>query len=213
MLPKASLRCLCFALTLCWLPAASFAHAQKPTLIVCYGDSITAGYGLSSSDAYPDDLEMLLRKRGYKVRVNNQGESGATTKDALDDVQKIIAKRPDIVIVEFGGNDGLRGLRLENTEKNLDAVLTAFDAAHIRVVLAGITLPPDYGKQYIAQFEKIFRDLAARHHAALIPMLYRDLIGKRGMIQSDGIHPTVDGSIVIARTVAEVVEPMLRSSK
>lgn len=210
---KSMMRKLLSILPLLLFTATAFAAAQKPTLIICFGDSITAGYGLESREAYPDALEELLHRHGYKVRVNNQGENGATTKDALDDVQKIIRKNPAIVLVEFGGNDGLRGLRLENTERNLDQVLTALDAAHIRVVLAGITLPPEYSKAYIADFEKIFRDLAAKHHAVLIPMLYRDLIGKQGMIQRDGIHPTADGSRVIAKTVAKAIEPMLASMK
>lgn len=193
--------------------AAALSAAQKPTLLICFGDSITAGYGLDSREAYPDALEDILRSRGYNVRVGNQGESGATTKDALDDVQKIIRMKPAIVVVEFGGNDGLRGLRIENTGQNLDRVLTALDNAHIRVVLAGITLPPEYGKAYIAAFEKMYRDLAAKHHAVLIPMLYRGLIGKEGMIQRDGIHPTADGSRVIAKTVAQSIEPMLAGMK
>ena len=187
-------------------------HPAQP-LIVCYGDSITAGYGLSTDEAYPDALGNLLRKHGFNYYVKNQGVSGATTKDALSGVQQIIGMHPDVVIVEFGGNDGLRGLRIENTQQNLDAVLTALDAAHIQVLLAGMTLPPDYGKDYIAAFEKMFRDLAAKHHTAFIPMLYRDLIHKPGMIQQDGIHPTADGSIVIAKTVAAVLEPMLKKSK
>ena len=200
-------------LTLLILLAATSAFAQKQTLVVCFGDSITAGYGLKTGEAYPDALQTLLSKHGYKVKVANQGESGATTKDALDDVQMIIRMHPDIVLVEFGGNDGLRGLRLENSEKNLDAVLTALDSAHIRVILAGITLPPEYGKDYIAKFENMYRELATKHHAAFIPMIYRDLVGKQNVIQRDGIHPTAQGSELIAKTVAEVLEPMLKSSK
>jgi acyl-CoA thioesterase-1 len=191
--------------------AGAVQHPAQP-LIVCFGDSITAGYGLSSGEAYPDALENLLHKHGFNYHVNNQGVSGATTKDAMNGVQSVIRLNPDAVVVEFGGNDGLRGLRIENTTNNLDAVLTTFDAAHIPVVLAGITLPPDYGKDYIAAFEKMYRELAAKHHAAFIPMIYRDLAHKPGMIQADGIHPTADGSIAIAKTVAEVLEPMLKKA-
>lgn len=198
------------SLTLFFLLAATSALAQKQTLVVCFGDSITAGYGLKTGEAYPDALQRLLLKHGYKVKVANQGESGATTKDALDDVQMIIRMHPDIVLVEFGGNDGLRGLRLENSQKNLDAVLTALDSAHIRVILAGITLPPEYGKDYITKFEKMYRELATKHHTAFIPMIYRDLVGKQNVIQHDGIHPTALGSELIAKTVAEVLEPMLK---
>ena len=202
--------CTIAALLICF---AISAYASQPQpLIICFGDSITAGYGLAPEDAYPDDLERLLQKHGFNYHVRNEGLSGATTKDAVSMVQKIISMHPAVVVVEFGGNDGLRGLRLENSQQNLDAVLTALDNAHIKVVLAGITLPPEYGKDYIAQFEKLFRDEAARHHTALIPMLYRDLLHKPGMIQADGIHPTVEGSLILAKTVAESLEPLLKKS-
>lgn len=187
-------------------------HASQPW-IVCFGDSITAGYGLAIDDAYPAALESLLHKHGYDYRVDNQGVNGATTKDALDTVPKVIRRHPEVAVVEFGANDALRGLTLKETEDNLDAVLNLLQSAHIQVVLAEMTLTPDYGKDYIARFQKIFEDQAAKHHAALIPALYRDLDHHAGMVQSDGVHPTVDGSIAIARTVAEVLEPMLKKTQ
>jgi acyl-CoA thioesterase-1 len=187
--------------------------AQQPAsrpLVVCYGDSITAGYGLQTGQAFPEALERDLDARGYRYKVLNQGTSGATTKDAVAGLRAILALHPAVVVVEFGGNDGLRGLPLTETRRNLDAVLTAFDHAHIKTVLAGITLPPNYGPEYIASFEQLYRDLAVRHHSAFVPMLYKSLIDVPGTIQGDGIHPTAKGSELIARTLLTAVTPLLR---
>jgi acyl-CoA thioesterase-1 len=195
------------------LPAVLGLTAQPPDsrpLVVCYGDSITAGYGLQSGQAYPDALQRDLDARGYHYKVDNQGTSGATTKDAVAGVRTILLRHPAVVIVEFGGNDGLRGLPLEQTRRNLDAVLTAFDNAHIKTVLAGITLPPNYGAEYIATFEQLYREEAAKHHTVFVPMLYKNLINVPGTIQGDGIHPTAKGSELIARTLLTAVVPLLR---
>jgi acyl-CoA thioesterase-1 len=189
--------------------AGPLLAAERPVL-VCYGDSITAGYGLETGQAYPDALQRDLDAKGYHIKVNNQGTSGATTKDALADLHSVLLSHPAVVIVEFGGNDGLRGLPLAETRHNLDAVLTALENAHIKILLAGITLPPNYGREYIQQFELVFRDLAKKHHVAFVPMLYKDLINVPGTIQPDGIHPTAKGSEIIARTLLPALTPLLR---
>ncbi len=108
----------------------------------------------------------MLDAQGYAYKVVNQGTSGATTKDALATLPDVLRLHPAIVIVEFGGNDGLRGLPVAQTRANLDQVLTALEKAHVKILLAGITLPPDYGPDYIRSFDQIFRDLAAKHHVA-----------------------------------------------
>ena len=182
--------------------------ADRPT-IVCYGDSITAGYGLQPGQPFPDALQRDLDQRGYKYKVENRGTSGATTKDAVANVNAIIQSHPAVVIVEFGGNDGLRGLPPDQTRKNLDTVLTALDAAQIKILLAGITLPPNYGPDYIRSFNDVFRDLAAKHRVTFIPMIYKDLINVPGTIQQDGIHPTTKGSEMIARTILPKLTPLL----
>lgn len=198
-----------------FLAASGFIRAvwaaDRP-LIVCYGDSITAGYGLLTGQSYPDALQRDLDSRKLNYKVVNQGTSGATTKDAADGVRSIILMHPEIVIVEFGGNDGLRGLPPDQTHRNLDAVLTALENAHIKVLLAAITLPPNYGRDYIQAFDQTFRDLATIHHPAFVPMIYRDLIHVPGTIQSDGIHPTAKGSEIIAQTILPVLLPLLRPS-
>jgi acyl-CoA thioesterase-1 len=188
--------------------AAGVPVADRPILI-CYGDSITAGLGLRDGEAYPQDLQKLLDARGYAYKVVNQGTSGATTKDALAGLPYVLRLHPAIVIVEFGGNDGLRGLPVDQTRANLDQVLTALEKAHAKILLAGITLPPDYGRDYIRSFDEIFRSLAAKHHIAIVPMLYKDLINVQGTIQGDGIHPTAKGSAIIASTLYSALQPLL----
>ena len=183
--------------------------ADRPVL-VCYGDSITAGYGLPAGQSFPDALQRELDHSGYHYKVVNQGTSGATTKDAVADCQPSSRCTRQVVIVEFGGNDGLRGLPLDQTRRNLDQVLTALEDAHIKVLLAGITLPPNYGPDYIQSFEQIFRDLAAKHHTAFVPMIYKDLVHVPGTIQPDGIHPTAKGSEIIAETLLPALKPLLR---
>jgi len=191
------------------LLAANASAADRPVL-VCFGDSITAGYGLHTGESYPDFLQQKLDALGYHYKVNNQGTSGATTKDAVGELHSILLLHPEVVVVEFGGNDGLRGLPPDQTRRNLDQVLTTLEGAHIKVLLAGITLPPNYGADYIHAFEQVFRDLAAKHHSAFVPMIYKDLIHVPGTIQSDGIHPTVKGSEILADTLFTALKPLLR---
>jgi acyl-CoA thioesterase-1 len=192
------------------LLTGSLLAADRP-LLVCFGDSITAGYGLASGQSYPDALQRDLDAKGYHYKVNNQGTSGATTKDAVASLRTVLLLHPAVVIVEFGGNDGLRGVPPAETRHNLDTVLSALEAAHIKVLLAGITLPPNYGRDYIQQFEQVFRGLAARHHIAFVPMIYKDLVNVPGTIQPDGIHPTAKGSEIIARTLLPKLTPLLKN--
>jgi len=196
--------------SLCLLIGTSPLVAASRPQIICYGDSITAGYGLNPGQAYADALQRDLDQRGYSYKVSNMGTSGATTKDAVANVATVVKANPAVVIVEFGGNDGLRGLPLVQTQKNLDAVLTALDNAHIKVLLAGITLPPNYGQDYIGAFDDVFRDLAAKHHTAFVPMIYKDLVKVPGTIQEDGIHPTAKGSEIIAKTLLPALTLLLR---
>jgi acyl-CoA thioesterase-1 len=204
-------RSLIVSLWLILLAGPLFA-AGRPVL-VCFGDSITAGYGLQTGQAFPDALQRDLDARGFPYQVRNQGTSGATTKDAVASVRSILALHPEVVIVEFGGNDGLRGVPPDQTRRNLDQVLTALDNAHIKILLAGITLPPNYGQDYIRQFEQVFRDLAQKHHIAFVPMIYKDLVNVPGTIQPDGIHPTAKGSEIVAKTLLPALAPLLRKGR
>ncbi|HEU5351920.1 MAG TPA: arylesterase [Terracidiphilus sp.] len=192
---------------------AASAHSQSKPTLVCFGDSITAGYGLAPGQSYPDALRRDLDKLGYRYQVVNLGTSGATTKDAVERLPTVLRLHPSVVIVEFGGNDGLRGLPLSATRQNLDIVLTTLLHAHIRVLLGGITLPPNYGPDYVHAFDQVFRQAAARTRVAFVPMIYKDLIHVPGTIQPDGIHPTAKGSEILARTLLPALEPLLHKPR
>ncbi len=185
-------------------------HAAGPEKrLICFGDSITAGYGLDGAQSYPAALQRLLSSRGYSYRVVNEGVSGNTTKDAVARLNSILAQHPEAVVVEFGGNDGLRGLPLDATRRNLDTVLTTLQAAKIRLLLVGITLPPNYGAEYIQSFNAVYRDAASKHHLPLMPMLYDGIYTLPGTIQEDGIHPTAKGSELIAEKLLPILLPLL----
>jgi len=196
---------VCFAIS---LSSIARAAAHEP-LVVCFGDSITAGHGLDPSQAYPVFLQHDLAARGYHYRVINAGVSGNTTKDALDRLPRVLSLHPAAVIVEFGGNDGLRGFPLNVTEHNLDTLVGRLRAAHIPVLLAGITLPPNYGQDYIHQFDEMYRRVAQKYHVPLLPMLYAGIYNLPGTIQPDGIHPTAKGSRLIAQHLLPLLLPLL----
>lgn len=196
-----------------WFIFAAAPISAADRVLVCFGDSITAGYGLPSGESYPDALQRDLDAAGYHYHVVNRGINGATSQDAVEQTRAVLALRPEVVIVEFGGNDGLRGLAPSSIERNLDTVVSTLEAAHVQVLLAGITLPPDYGIDYIHQFEQVYRDLATKRHTAFVPMIYKKLLNIPGTLQADGIHPTAKGSELIAETLLPVLEPVLRKDK
>ena len=189
-------------------------NGQRPSdarpVIACFGDSITAGYGIDDpGKTYPADLQRMLDGEGFHYRVLNEGVSGNTTKDAVNRVAHVLARHPQIVVLEFGGNDGLRGLPLSQTEANLASVLQQLQSAHVQVAVAGITLPPQYGGDYIARFNAIFPNLAKRFHVPLLAMILTDVYGIPGNIQQDGVHPTAKGAEGVARNVEHLIRPLL----
>jgi acyl-CoA thioesterase-1 len=187
----------------------SQAAGSRPVL-VCFGDSLTAGYGTDSGQSYPDYLQADLNARGYKYRVVNEGISGNTTKDGVERVGSVIALKPALVVVEFGGNDGLRGLRIEDSRANLDKIVGALKASGTKVVLAGITLPPDYGPDYIRQFNETYALLAKKYQVPMLPFLLKGVFGVDGMMQADRTHATAKGNEVVAKNVLPLVTPLLK---
>ncbi len=206
----------CLPLILAALCGSLFAHAAAPgdvPIIVCFGDSITAGYGVDPGHSYPDYLQRDLDARGYHYRVVNQGVSGDTTKDGVDRLSTVLALHPAVVIVEFGGNDGLRGLPSTATRANLDTIVAALlqsgSRGRSKVLLAGITLPPNYGPDYIQQFSGMYQEVAAKYHLTLLPMLYDGIYTVPGAIQQDGIHPTAKGAQLLAAHLVPLLLPLL----
>jgi acyl-CoA thioesterase I len=196
------------------IPATQPDLAADPRpRIVCFGDSLTAGYNTEAGQAYPDFLQTDLDQRGYHYRVINAGISGNTTKDAVERVDRILAMKPALVIVEFGGNDGLRGLPIADTRANLDKVLATLTAGGTRVVLAGITLPPDYGPDYIQQFNQTYTLLAKKYHVPMLPFLLQGVFGNEGMMQADRTHATAAGNKIVATNVLGLIQPLLRKQQ
>jgi acyl-CoA thioesterase-1 len=200
---------------------AGTAPAQKPDaasetrvpdhrpVIVAFGDSLTAGFGADPGKSYPDFLQRNLDRHGYHYRVVNAGISGETTTDALARLATVTALKPVIVIVEFGGNDGLRGLPVATTRSNLEQIIDALKPSGTEIVLAGMTLPPNYGPDYIRKFQSIYTDLAAREKVTLIPFLLAGVAGTTRYMQQDGLHPTAEGNRLVAATVMKYLEPLL----
>jgi acyl-CoA thioesterase-1 len=186
------------------------AEVDMRPLLVCFGDSLTAGYGTDPGQAYPDDLQKLLDIQGYKYRVVNSGISGNTTKDGIERIGRVVAKHPQIVVVEFGGNDGLRGLPIEQTEANLSDIIDRLQKSGATVALAGITLPPDYGKDYISKFTAMYTAMAKKYHVRLLPFLLQDVYGIPGDMQEDATHATAKGNKQVALNVEDLVKPLLK---
>ena len=193
------------------VPAKTPDAPDNRKVLVVFGDSISAGFGLPAGQSFPDYLQKDLDTGGYRWHVVNLGISGDTTEGGVSRIDSATLLKPAIVLLELGGNDGLRGLPLTSTRENLNQMITAFQQSGARVVLAGMTLPPNYGPDYVHQFEKIYTDLAAQHKLTLIPFLMADIVTKDlRYIQRDGIHPTASGSEIIAQTVLRAVKPLLQ---
>lgn len=179
-------------------------------VLVCFGDSLTAGLGTRAGQSYPDYLQKDMDALGYRYRVVNEGISGNTTKDGVTRLNDVLKLKPEIAVVEFGGNDGLRGLPIERSEANLDEIVRTLKAAGVKVALAGITLPPDYGEDYIHQFDAMYTDIAKKYRVPMLPFLLEHVYGQPGMMQRDQTHATAKGNEAVAKNVLGLVRPVLR---
>ena len=186
------------------------APADRRPLLVCFGDSLTAGAGTGPGESYPDYLQSALDQRHIHYRVDNQGISGNTTKDGLQRLPGILALHPAVVLVEFGGNDGLRGLPIADTRANLDQIVATLQHSGARVALAGITLPPDYGPDYIRQFDQTYTLIAKKYRVPLLPFLLQNVYGVPGMMQRDRTHATAAGNRIVARNLLPLLLPLLK---
>ena len=191
------------------LALAGPAHAAEP-VIVAFGDSLTAGLGVTPEDSYPARLQAKLRADGYAYRVVNAGSSGDTTAGGLRRVDWALKSRPDIVIVALGANDALRGQDLASVRANLDAIVARFQKAGARVLVAGMEVPPNYGARYAADLRRLYVDIARQRKAALMPFLLDGVAGNPRLNQPDGIHPTAEGYRVVVERLWPHVEPMLK---
>lgn len=193
--------------------------APNLPVILAFGDSLTAGHDVDRDMAYPAQLQRRLDAEGYAYRVVNQGVSGDTTSGGLARLENALELEPEVVILELGANDGLRGVPLDTARENLAVMIEAFQSVEARVVLAGLTLPRNYGPDRIREFEDMFTGLAAEYDTALIPFFLEGLVDLAALdsgradprdfaqyMQSDGTHPTAAGYTIVSETVFDAIE-------
>lgn len=185
--------------------------AAEPRTLVFFGDSLTAGYGLDQEEAFPALIQRRIAATGKSWRVVNAGLSGETTAGGRRRLDWILRQPVDLLVLELGANDGLRGIPLTETRANLQAMIDRVRAANPRatVVLAGMQMPVNMGPDYTRDFARIFPELAEANHLPLIPFLLEGVGGSPELNQADGIHPTVEGHRIVADNVWKVLSPLL----
>ncbi len=188
-----------------------FQASSPPKVILFYGDSLTAGYGLSPEEAFPALVEKNLNKTDKKVKVVNAGLSGETSAGGFSRIDWILRQPVDIFVLELGGNDGLRGLPVNQTRKNLQGIIDKVKAKYpnCKIVLAGMMVPPNMGKEYTEEFKSVYPELAKKNKATLISFILDGVGGIEKLNQPDGIHPNVEGHQIIASKITPVFEKLL----
>ena len=177
--------------------------------IVAFGDSLTAGLGVAQEEAYPAQLQRRLEADGYRYRVINAGVGGDTTAGGVRRVDWVLNSKPAIVILELGANDGLRGIDPAHTRSNLETIVQRLQAAGVTVILAGMKLPPNYGKDYTARFAAVYPELAKKYRVPLMPFFLEGVAAREAMNQADGIHPTEAGYRAIVENLLKTLQPFL----
>ncbi|MBO0735356.1 MAG: arylesterase [Alphaproteobacteria bacterium] len=184
------------------------ASAHAP-VILDFGDSLTAGPGLAATQAFPARLEAWLHRQGIQAKVINSGVTGDTTADGLARLDWALADRPDLVILELGANDALRGIDPSTVRDNLDKMIGKIEASGAKVLLLGMLAPPNWGEEYKHAFDQIYPDLARRHQLPLYPFFLEGVAMKPELNQSDGVHPNEQGIAVLVERVAPLVARLL----
>ena len=189
----------------------SFLVLKKQKTIIFFGDSLTAGYGLSTEQAFPFIVEQELLNRGLDYKVVNAGLSGETSAGGLTRIDWILNQPVDIFVLELGANDGLRGLPLDRTKKNLQGIIEKVQKKNpeVAIVLAGMMVPPNMGKEYSDQFTSMYLELAENNQIIFIPFLLDGVGGHSDLNLPDGIHPNVEGHKIVAKTVLKSLEEIL----
>jgi acyl-CoA thioesterase I len=196
-------------------PAAAAAATVALPRIVFLGDSLTAGLGLEPEQSIPSLIQARLNDAGYKYAVVNAGVSGDTSAGGLRrlnwslDGEGPTAGRVEVLVIELGANDGLRGLPIGDMKRNLDEIITTAKRRDITVVLTGMEAPPNYGAAYTSEFRQVFSDLAREHRVIFVPFFLEGVAGNPALNQRDGIHPNPEGARIVERTLWQALEPLL----
>ena len=206
-MPQSSARVITAAL---FLLLALPALAQAERTMVVLGDSLSAAYGISEDDGWVHLLQQRLQEKNLDWRVVNAATSGDTTDNGLRRIDRVLAdQEPDLMILQLGGNDGLRGFPPPQIRQNLAEMIERSQAAGARVLLLGIDIPPNYGSRYREQFTRQYHDLAEEYDVALLPFMLEDVYDRDGMMQDDDIHPTAQAQPDIMENVWGALEPLL----
>lgn len=184
------------------------ATPARPKIVVL-GDSLTAGLGLLQDQAYPELIQARLDQLGYDIAVVNAGVSGDTTAGGLRRLDWVLDDQVRILVVALGGNDALRGLSIDDMQRNLGQIIERAQARGIEVLLAGMEAPPNFGQDYTARFRAVFPALARRYKVTLLPFLLAGVAGHPDLNQADGIHPNARGAEIVAETVWRALQPMV----
>lgn len=201
-----------------WVVKVAFSIAmlllvqpQGSQVILFFGDSLTAGYGLDPEEAFPALVEQQLAHGEHNVKVVNAGSSGETSAGGLSRIDWILRQPVDVFVLELGANDGLRGLPLAETKKNLQAILNKVKAKYpkVKILLTGMMVPPNMGKEYSDGFKKIYPELAKANQATLMPFLLEGVAGNEKLNQADGIHPNAEGHKIVAENLIKVLKGLL----
>jgi acyl-CoA thioesterase-1 len=189
---------------------ALLLQTQNKTILF-FGDSLTAGYGLSPEIAFPALVEKEFIKENKIVKVINAGLSGETSAGGLSRIDWTLRQPIDVFVLELGANDGLRGLPIEQTKKNLQAIINKVKGKYpkVKIVLAGMMVPPNMGKTYSDEFKKIYPTMANKNKATLIPFLLDGVAGNEKLNQADGIHPNAEGHRIVAANVVTFLRPLI----
>ncbi|MFD1143819.1 arylesterase [Larkinella insperata] len=195
-------------------PSEKPASQQQKTILF-FGNSLTAGYGLDPAEAFPALVGEKAKAAGYEYQVVNAGSSGETTAGGKSRISWVLRKPVDVFVLELGGNDGLRGIPINDSQKNLQAIIDTvrLKSPQAQIVLAGMRIPPNLGQDYSERFYKMYTDLADKNKTALIPFLLENVGGIRKLNQPDGIHPTAEGHKIVADNVWKVLEPVLQKQQ
>ncbi len=187
------------------------AQAQEKKTLLIFGDSITAGYGIEPQHAFPSIIQQKIDSAGMNYEVINGGLSGETSAGGLRRIDWVLQREIDVMILELGGNDGLRGIDLSSTKQNLQGIIDKALEKNpdMEIIIAGMQVPPNLGTDYTREFQNLYPDLAKQNDLELIPLILDEVGGKDQFMQPDGIHPNVEGHKVVAETVWDTLKPIL----
>ena len=185
-------------------------YSKEKAVVLAFGDSLTAGYGVKDEESYPSKLQEKIFSAGFSHKVVNAGVSGDTTAGGVRRIRWLMKHEPEIVILALGANDGLRGLSIDEMRKNLEIMITICREHNAQILLAGMKALPNYGEDYMREFETVFPELAEKHELIFLPFLLEGVAGNREYTQSDGLHPLASGYSIITDLVWQRLKPMLK---